>query len=334
MICKIQTTATCLPIMQVLLNAEAIIEEVIKIVVSPAMVPASTVLVRTEAEVILIVPNGSRQDLETEKARTILPNFPAVPVRIHPNTKLLSSTSSHYRTPTMTILPDIQARGIWKTCKLSRIQVLKMPRICRHLPENLPLRQLQQKKAVNSALHSSLKRIPHLLLSLFLIWLRECRLVNHLEGQPSELLNSHLAIECLDHCPRQSINRIIDWIGEIGTGIHIVAEAETIDETFTRGTRAIQGGTTIDLTPVERHVAMISDPTFDMSVTVVGIGLRNRRDRKGLFSASSPDGFCQKSFEIRTRYTIANLVTNLLLVPALMERFSKPYIYIHRIKLR
>lgn len=54
--------------MQVLLNAEAIIEEVIKIVVSPAIVPASTVLVHTEAEVILIVPNGSRQDLETEKA--------------------------------------------------------------------------------------------------------------------------------------------------------------------------------------------------------------------------------------------------------------------------
>lgn len=234
----------------------------------------------------------------------------------------------------MTIIPGIQAMGIWKTCKLSRMQALKIPRICRHLPENLRLRQLQQKKPVNSVLHSSLKRIPHLLLNLFPIWLRECKFGNRLEGQPSELLNSHLAIDCLDHCPRQSINRIIDRIGEIETEIHTVAaEAETIDEISTRETRAIQGGTTIDLTPVERHVAMISDPTFDMTVTVAGTGLRNRRDRKGLSSASNPDGSCQKSFEIRTRYTIVNPVTNLLLVPALMGRFLKRYIYIHKTRL-
>lgn len=213
------------------------------------------------------------------------------------------------------------------------MQALKMPRICRRLPENLPLRQLQRKRAVNSALHSSLKRILPLLRSLFPIWLRECKFVNPLEGQPSELLNSHLAIECLDHCPRQSINRTIDRIGEIETEIHTVVEVETIDEISTRETHAIPGGTTIDLTPVDRHVAMISDLTFDMTVTVVGTGLRNRRDKKGLFNVSNLDEFYRKSFEIRTRYTIANPVTNLLLVPALMERFSKPYIYIHRIKL-
>lgn len=157
--------------------------------------------------------------------------------------------------------------------------------------------------------------------------------MNRLEAQPSGLLNNHLAIGCLDHYPRQSTNRIIDRIEEIEIEIYTVAEAETIDETSTPETHAIQGGMTIDLTPVERHVAMISDPTLDMIVTVAGIGLQNRRDRKGLYSASNPDGSFQKSFEIQTRYTIANLVTSLLSVLALMERFLKQYIYIHRTKL-
>jgi hypothetical protein len=157
--------------------------------------------------------------------------------------------------------------------------------------------------------------------------------VNHLEGQPNELLNSHLAIECLAHCPRQSINRIIDRIGEIETENHTVAEVETIDEISIRETRAIQGGTTIDLTPAIRDDVMISDPTLDPTVTVAGTGPQNRRDKKGLCSASNLGRSYQKSFEIRTRYTIANLVTNLLLVPALMERFLKQYIYIHRTRL-
>lgn len=334
MMCKIQITIPCLQIMQLRLNVEAIIEEVLKIVISPVMVPASTVLVRTEAEVISIVLNGSRQDLETEKARTILPNFPTVLVQIHRNTKLLNSTTSHCPILTMTRVPDIQAMVVWKTSKPSRIQTLKTLRICRHLPGNLPRHQLQPRKAVNLALHSSLKRILRLLLSLFPIWLRECKSANRLEGQPSGLLNNHLAtIECLDRYPHQSISRTIGQIEEIETEIHTVAEAETRDEIFTPETRAIQGETIIDLTPVEFHVAMISDPTLDMTVTVAGIGLPNKRDRKGLFSASNLDVSCQKNFEIRTRYIIANLVMNLLSVLALMEKFSKQYIYIHRTKL-
>jgi hypothetical protein len=129
--------------------------------------PASTVLVRTEAEVISIVPNGSQQDLETEKARTILLNSTAVPGQTHPNTRLLISTINNYLILTMMIVPGIQAMGIWKTCKLSRVQTLKMSRTCLRLPEILARQQLQRRKAVNLALHSSQRRILRLLRNLF-----------------------------------------------------------------------------------------------------------------------------------------------------------------------